>query len=138
MIKNTKLKKEIEGELKSVENRISWLGFILAATSILRGTFVLNHDGFFLSYVEPYLKSLPENLIGSLIIVAGIIKMAGVLLKYKPLKRYGIWALAAMWWFQFGLAVSYSFGTGYPHDSWIYTLCIASICIYEAKRGVFY
>lgn len=138
MMKNKKLVKEIEGELRKNENRFNVLGFILATTSIFKGTFILHHEGFFLNYVEPYLKNLPENLIGSLILIAGIIKLIGVVTRNKQLKRYGIWLLCFFWWFQFGLAFSYSFGTGYPHDSWIYTFCIASICIYEAKKGVFY
>lgn len=138
MTKNKELMNEIQGEISKGENRFSWLGFILSVISILHGHFIFTFDGYFLNNVEPYFQNLPEGIIGRLFFIGGIIKLIGVLLNNKPLKRYGIWALTGLWWMQFGLAWGYSFGTGYPNPTYIYMLGFAATSAYEARRGSFY
>ena len=140
MTRNQKLMEDLDRERSRVHkaDNYAWLGLILATISLLYGEFIVRVDGFFLQHTEPYFKWLPENFIGILLMAAGLIKLIGVLTRNKRLKRYGIWALCGLWWGMVGIAWGYSFGSGYPHPSWIYMLGYALICSYEARRGVFY
>lgn len=111
------------------------LGFVISLLSITYGEFVARVDGYFLAHTEPYLRGLPEDIIGWLLIVAGVIKLLAILAKNTKLKRFGIVSLSVIWSGLFAVSFLYSFGTGWPHPSWQFMLFVTAICIIESIQG---
>lgn len=112
-------------------------GFTIAAFSILYGEFILRVDGFLLSWTEPYFQVIPVTLIGILLIIAGAIKISGIILNNTFLRKIGIWSLSGVWSGLFVLALSFSFGTGYPHPSYLFNGLFFVICLRVSIRGNF-
>lgn len=130
---NRKLKQDLQ---KASNKRPSdFWGALIAVVSILYGEFIFRVDGFLIANAEPYLSKLPENTIGILLIIFGVLKLAGLGLQYKPLKKIGIWLLSGMWSGLFFVALTYSFGTGYPHPSYIFMGMIAIGCFRVSFKG---
>lgn len=130
---NRKLKKDLQ---KASNKRPSdFWGALIALVSILYGEFIFRVDGFLIANAEPYLSKLPENAIGILLMILGVLKLVGLGLQYKPLKKIGIWLLSGMWSGLFFVALTYSFGTGYPHPSYIFMGMIAIGCFRVSFKG---
>lgn len=130
---NRKLKQDLQ---KASNKRPSdFWGALIAFVSILYGEFIFRVDGFLIANAEPYLSKLPENTIGILLMILGVLKLAGLVLQYKPLKKIGIWLLSGMWSGLFFVALTYSFGTGYPHPSYIFMGMIAIGCFRVSFKG---
>lgn len=130
---NRKLKQDLQ---KASNKRPSdFWGALIAVVSILYGEFIFRVDGFLIANAEPYLSKLPENTIGILLMILGVLKLAGLVLQYKPLKKIGIWLLSGMWSGLFFVALTYSFGTGYPHPSYIFMGMIAIGCFRVSFKG---
>lgn len=113
------------------------LGLFIAVLSILYGEFTIRVDGYFISHVEPYLKGLPEDAIGGILLVLGVIKLIGIFARSYKWKRRGIIGLSAAWSGLFAIATTFSFGTGYPHPSWMFFLLTVGICLIESSKGDF-
>lgn len=111
------------------------LGFVVSLISILYGEFVVRVDGYFLAHTEPYLRGLPEDLIGIVLLVAGVIKLMGVLSNNHKWKRTGIVSLSIIWSGLSVIAATYSFGTGFPHPSWLFMAFVTTICVIESFQG---
>ena len=132
-VENTKLKKELK---KASNKRPSdFWGTLIAAVSILYGEFIFRVDGYLVANAEPYLSDLPENIIGILLIVIGLFKLLGLFLQYKPFKKMGIWLLSGIWSGLFFVALTYSFGTGYPHPTYVFIGMIAIGCFRVSLKG---
>lgn len=116
---------------------LHFYGFTIALFSILYGEFILRVDGFLLSWTEPYFQVIPVNLIGALLIVAGLIKINGIVFNNTFLRKIGIWSLSGVWCGLFVLALSFSFGTGYPHPSYLFNGLFFVICLRVSIRGNF-
>lgn len=130
---NRKLKQDLQ---KASNKRPSdFWGALIAVVSILYGEFIFRVDGFLIANAEPYLSKLPENTIGILLMIFGVLKLIGLGLQYKPLKKIGIWLLSGMWSGLFFVALTYSFGTGYPHPSYIFMGMIAIGCFRVSFKG---
>ena len=130
---NRKLKQELQ---KASNKRPSdFWGALIAFVSVLYGEFIFRVDGFLIANAEPYLSKLPENTIGILLMIFGVLKLAGLGLQYKPLKKIGIWLLSGTWSGLFFVALTYSFGTGYPHPSYIFMGMIAIGCFRVSLKG---
>lgn len=130
---NRKLKQDLQ---KASNKRPSdFWGALIAFVSVLYGEFIFRVDGFLIANAEPYLSKLPENTIGILLMIFGVLKLAGLGLQYKPLKKIGIWLLSGMWSGLFFVALTYSFGTGYPHPSYIFMGMIAIGCFRVSFKG---
>ena len=130
---NRKLKQDLQ---KASNKRPSdFWGALIAVVSVLYGEFIFRVDGFLIANAEPYLSKLPENTIGILLMILGVLKLAGLVLQYKPLKKIGIWLLSGMWSGLFFVALTYSFGTGYPHPSYIFMGMIAIGCFRVSLKG---
>lgn len=130
---NRKLKQDLQ---KASNKRPSdFWGALIAVVSILYGEFIFRVDGFLIANAEPYLSKLPENTIGILLMILGVLKLAGLVLQYKPLKKIGIWLLSGMWSGLFFVALTYSFGTGYPHPSYMFMGMIAIGCFRVSFKG---
>lgn len=131
--------KEILNDIAKL-NRKPWFafwGFLFAIGSVLYGEFIVRVDGYLLANTEPYFKMIPEDLIGWLMITAAVVKLAGVIINNGTLKRVGIISLSAMWSGIFVLATTYSFGTGYPHPSYIFMGIMMLGCFRIARKGDF-
>ena len=130
---NRKLKQDLQ---KASNKRPSdFWGALIAFVSVLYGEFIFRVDGFLIDNAEPYLSKLPENTIGILLMIFGVLKLTGLGLQYKPLKKIGIWLLSGMWSGLFFVALTYSFGTGYPHPSYIFMGMIAIGCFRVSFKG---
>ncbi|MFL2104117.1 hypothetical protein [Mycobacteroides abscessus] len=130
---NRKLKQDLEKA--SYKRPSDFWGTQIAVVSILYGEFIFRVDGFLIANAEPYLSQMPEDLIGIILVVLGILKSIGLFFQYRPLKKYSIWLLSGMWSGLFFVALTYSFGTGYPHPSYIFIGMIAVGCFRVSLKG---
>lgn len=125
-----------ELERNSAEPFQFW-GFLISLTSLFYGYFIINTPGFLLNHVEPYFQGIPEWVFGYGLLLFGMIKLTGVFTKNKRIRKTGIIALSAIWSALFILAFTYSFGTGYPHPSWIFSLSAVLTCWRISFKGDF-
>lgn len=128
-----KLLREIDRERRPFH----FWGFLIALTSSFYGHFILTNTGYLITHVEPQFKGVNERVIGILLILAGIIKVIGVITRHRLVRKIGIVSLSAIWSALFVLAVSYSFGTGYPNPSWIPALAALLTCWRISLKGEF-
>lgn len=129
---NKQLERDI---LKAKKRRPSFFGAALAVFSIMYGQFVIQVEGYLLTITEPYFHPLPSRLIGALLVLAGAIKLIGILTDYTPMRKIGIWALSGLWSGLFVLALTFSFGSGYPHSSYLFNGLILAVCLRVSLRG---
>ena len=129
---NKQLEKDI---LKAKKRRPSFFGAALAVFSILYGQFIIQVEGYFLTITETYFHLLPSRLIGALLVLAGSIKIIGILTDYTPMRKIGIWALSGLWSGLFVLALTFSFGSGYPNSSYLFNGLVLVICLRVSLRG---
>lgn len=130
---NRKLKQDLQ---KASNKRPSdFWGALIAIVSVLYGEFIYRVDGYLIANAEPYLSKLPENIIGAALMILGLLKITGLVLQYKPLKKVGIWLLSGIWSGLFFVALTYSFGTGYPHPSYLFMGMIAIGCFRVSLKG---
>lgn len=129
---NKQLEKDI---LKATKRNPSFFGSALAVFSILYGQFIVQVEGYLLTITEPYFHPLPSRLIGALLILAGAIKLTGILTHYTPMRKIGIWSLSGLWSGLFALALTFSFGSGYPHSSYLFNGLVLVICLRVSLRG---
>ena len=135
-MKDEQLMKEINQERKRKPPLAFW-GLLVALQTVMMGLFIINIDGYLTAHSEPYL-TLPENIIGLFAVVVGCIKIIGVLTNNKAMKRWGIWLLAAFWGGLFFISATYSFGSGYPHESYIYSFGLMAASWRISLKGDFY
>lgn len=138
LVRNVENKK-IKHDLNVARHRVRtpFWGTLISIVSILQGEFIVRVDGYLLNHSEPYLSNLPEDIIGWVLITFGAIKLLGLVFKKNQLKKYGIWGLSGIWTGLFLIALTYSFGTGFPHPSWITYMMVTFGCYNVSKRGDF-
>lgn len=129
---------EIKQVKREREKPVEVWGLIMAFYSILYGQFFIRHNGYLIAWAEPYMRFLPENWIGVMLILFGGIKIIGIVRKSKLQKRIGIWGLSAIWGGLMLVAFLFSFGTGYPSAQWIDKLLVVVICWRISLKGDFY
>lgn len=112
-----------------------FFGITIAILSALYGEFIVRVDGFLLSWTEPYFQDIPVDLIGVLLVMAGLIKIIGIILNNTSLRKIGIWSLSGIWSGLFVLALTFSFGTGYPHPSYLFNGLVFVVCLRVSIRG---
>lgn len=114
--------KQLMHDINKQRNRkpIAFWGLMIAIYSILYGDFIVQVESYLLAHSEPYFYKLPENVVGYIHLIAGIIKLIGVIFDYKPLKKIGIWMLSGVWSGLFILSFTFLFGTNYPNPSYIF------------------
>lgn len=134
-MRDIKLKKEMDEAINQKPNYF-W-SIAVSAFSFLYGTFIVRFDGYLLNYIEPQFRLLPVQILGSLLIIVSVIKIAGILSCNRYLKRFGIWGLSSTWSALFFFSVTYSFGTGYPDSGYLFNGFILVICLYISFKGDF-
>lgn len=117
------------------KRKARFYGITIAIFSILYGEFITRVDGFLLSWTEPYFQGIPVTLIGFLLIFAGALKLLGIIADHHTLRKLGIWSLSGVWSGLFVLALTFSFGTGYPHPSYLFNGLALIICLRVSIRG---
>lgn len=130
---NRKLKQDLQNA--SHKRPSDFWGALIAVVSILYGDFIFRVDGYLISNAEPYLSNMPENIIGVILVILGVFKLIGLIFQYRPLKKTGIWLLSGMWSGLFFVALTFSFGTGYPHPSYIFILPMMVGCFRVSLKG---
>lgn len=133
-----KLQEDIQKARNKRSKRPTWFwGLSIAILSIFYGEFILRVEGFLLGRVEPYFQQLPVQVIGILLIIAGLIKLFGILTNNLLLRKIGIWSLCGIWSGLFILAMTFSFGTGYPHQSYMFNGFVLAACFRVSYRGCY-
>ena len=130
--------KQLERDISNAKKRRpSFFGTTLAVFSIMYGQFIIQVEGYLITITEPYFHLLPSRLIGALLVLAGAIKLIGILTDYTPMRKIGIWALSGLWSGLFVLALTFSFGSGYPDSSYLFNGLILAVCLRVSLRGIY-
>ncbi|MFL2116263.1 hypothetical protein ACEN4P_01375 [Marinilactibacillus psychrotolerans] len=128
------IKKDIE-ELRCRKPSNS-LGYTISAFSIWYGIFNVQNDFYLLGRIEPYLQHIvPIPIIGYCLIVTGMLKFFGIITNNTLARKIGIWSLTGMWSGLFALALTFSFGTGYPHATYLFNGLALVICLMVSFKG---
>ncbi|MFL2132990.1 hypothetical protein [Desemzia sp. FAM 23990] len=130
---NRKLKQDLQNA--SSKRPSDFWGALIAGVSILYGEFIFRVDGYFINNAEPYLNKMPENVIGLMLVFLGCLKLVGLISHNRTLKKLGIWSLSGMWSGLFFVALTFSFGTGYPDPSYIFILPMMIGCFRVSLKG---
>lgn len=133
-MENQQLKRDIKS--KQREKELPFFNILIALVSILHGEFISRVDGYLAEYSEPYIDYLPEQFIGTVLIILGVMKLVSILSNNTQLKKYSIWGLSSIWTGLFFIALTYSFGSGYPNPSWYFYFLVVAGC-YHISRGDF-
>lgn len=120
---------------EKAKNPSDFWGSLIAVASIWYGIFVFLVDGYLIAHAEPYMARLPEDTIGIGLIILGIMKMIGLISHHKLLKKIAIWGLSGIWTGLFVIATAFSFGTGYPHPSYIFMAFLMISCFRVSFKG---
>lgn len=128
---------EEQKKQKKQTNKVRYLGTSVAITSILYGIYIIGYEGYFINLVQPYISTLPEDLIGAALLLAGFTKAIGIATGNAFLKRQSIYALSFLWGGLAAVAALYSFGIGYPSPSYIFTAKILADCLRISFKGDF-
>lgn len=131
-MENEQLKQDLKNRQKN--KRIPFFNVLIALVSIFHGEFISRVDGYLVEYSEPYIKYLPERFIGTALIILGVMKLVSILSDNEQLKKYSIWGLSSIWTGLFFIALTYSFGSGYPSPSWYFYFLVVAGC-YHISRG---
>lgn len=81
---------------------------------------------------------VPEWSLACLLIVAGVIKIIGIIKRDKKLMRAGIITLSAVWTGTFVIYTYFSFGVGYPSPFYLLIGFVVVVCYRVARKGDFY
>lgn len=129
----------IERQIKNVKKRkkARFWGRTIAIFSILYGSFTFYHNQYLQSVTEPYFRVMPTRTIGIALCIAGIIKLIGACNDNTLLRKIGIWTLSGLWSGLFIVALTYSFGSGYPSPNYLYVALPMFICFAVSLRGDF-
>lgn len=134
-MENKQLKRDIEIKQQEIRRETPFFNIMIALVSILHGEFITRVDGYLVEYSEPYIEYLPEQLVGVALIILGVMKLVSILSDNTQLKKYSIWGLSGIWTGLFFIALTYSFGSGYPSPSWYFYFFVVSGCWHISRRG---
>ena len=130
---NRKLKQDLQKA--SYKRPSDFWGALIAVVSILYGEFIFRVDGYLIANTEPYFQSLPVKVIGFALLLAGLTKLIGILTDNTLARKIGIWSLSGVWFALFVLAVTFSFGSGYPHPSYLFNFLAWASCLIVSFKG---
>lgn len=129
----------LDSDIKKFKNkRKSFWGVVVAITTIIYGIYFVKFEGYFASFLEPSMQFLPEIKIGVTMIVIGIAKLVGIVIKNNPLRAISLWIMSLMWGGLLFTSLAFSFGTGYPNTVWVHHLLMVVICLRTSLKGVDY
>lgn len=111
------------------------LGLLIAIVSIAYGEFTIRVNDYLIANTEPYFQSLPVKVIGFALLLSGLIKLIGILTDNTLARKIGIWSLSGVWFALFVLAVTFSFGSGYPHPSYLFNFLAWASCLIVSFKG---
>lgn len=129
-----KLKEDIE-ELRCRKPTNIW-GYIISIFSIWYGVFNILNGTYLLSRIEPYLQRIVSvDILAYCLVVFSTVKLLGIIFNNTLARKIGIWALTGMWSGLFVLALTFSFGTGYPHATYGFNALALVICLVVSFKG---
>ncbi|GEQ32148.1 hypothetical protein B795N_00300 [Marinilactibacillus psychrotolerans] len=128
------LKKDIE-ELRRRKPSNS-LGYLISIFSIWYGFFNIQNDFYLIGLIEPYLQHIVSiKFIGYCLVLFGMLKLIGIIKNNTLARKLGIWSLTGMWSGLFALALTFSFGTGYPHATYGFNALVLVLCLIVSFKG---
>lgn len=131
------VKKELKKQRENIEKKSYFWGYIVAVFSILQSGFLFIHTDYMADRFNAYLFGVNQNVFAIALLIAGVIKMAGLLLDETYSRQVGIVALCAIWGMLSVVALFYSFGIGYPSNAFLTNGLILVACLRVAYKGVF-
>lgn len=132
---NRELKKALVEGAKQKPGAL--LSVFVVLLSLGFGWFTYYYDGYLIANVEPYFSRVPEDLIGMSLVLFSVIKGLGVMTSRTVLKRIGILGMSATWTGILVLALTFSFGSGYPNPSYQFMGFVTAICFTISLKGDF-
>ena len=130
-----KVVRELRKEKKQVLYSSFW-AYTVSIFSMAHGLFLLLQIDFLTTPLQTYFFGINEDILGMVLIVAGLCKVAGILLSNNRLKQIGIVALSAVWGMLFYTSLFWSFGMGYPDDAFIDTAVMLVMSLRVSYKGV--
>lgn len=109
----------------------------LVLFSIAKGSFFIWHSTILFNFTEPYLKHLPTDMLGILLVCSASLLMIGVLIDKKRWRYFGIISLGGSWGALTFLAFTYHLGSGYPHSNFISYGFALLLTLIVAYKGVY-
>lgn len=130
-----KVAKQLQREKHDFIRSTFWSNTV-SIFSIIHGIFLIAQVDYLLVALDAYFFGVNEDIFGLLLIVAGVGKMVGVRLSIRPLKRISIVMLCTIWGMLAYTSLFWSFGIGYPSDSFIDAIFMVVACWRVAYKGV--
>lgn len=127
------LKKEQD---RSLKQDFFW-GKLISVVSITEGMFILFNKGYISDRLDEYLLGTDENVFGWLLVIFGVLKIIGMFIRNSKLRAVGIVGLSAVWGMLFMVSVLWSFGIGYPSNSFIFNGLMIALCLRVSFKGIF-
>lgn len=124
-----------EAELK--KSSFFW-GKVVSYFSIFHALFLLVQPDFILVPLDTYLLGINQRLIGGLLIVVAVTKLVGIYFDSDTLRVLGIIGLSGVWGVLFTLSLMWSFGIGYPSNTFLSAGFMLVAILRVAYKGVFY
>ena len=132
---------DIKVGLREEQNRSLKLDFfwgkLVSIASITEGMFILFSKEYISDRLDEYLLGADENIFGWLLVIFGVLKIMGILIHNSRLRASGIVGLSAVWGMLFMVSVLWSFGIGYPSNSFIFNGLMITLCLRVAFKGIF-
>lgn len=125
---NKQLRDDIENRKRKQERKTNkydtiahpfWNG-ALVIVSLLHGAFILRQPGYLISHSQIHFGDTTEIIIGLLLIVFSLTKLAGKAIENQKLWRISIMGLSFIWTGLFLVSFVYSFGIGRPNPAWYF------------------
>lgn len=132
---SNKVVRELRKEQEQILYSHFW-AYNVAIFSVAHGVFLLLQVDFLIVPLETYFFGVDEDILGAVLIIAGLCKIAGILLKNARLKQIGIVALSAVWGMLFYTSIFWSFGAGYPDSVFLDTAVMLAMCLRVSYKGV--
>lgn len=133
------MSKEIIDGLEATKQQAKsgyYLGVSVSVVSMLTGLFFVLNSGGLSVYFNPYVKEVPEDFIGLMLVFFGIMKLIGIVKGNNVIRRISIVALSFLWGGLFVVSTVYSFGIGFPSVSFIFAGKLAADCMRISTRGL--
>ena len=112
-------------------------GFSVAVLSLCYGGFLLIFGDYMNSLLSRLFEVIPDWPIALWLVVGAVIKLLGIRMGHKKLKRIGIVLLSAVWTAIAAVYIVFGFTTGYPNPTFLFLIFIVVVCYRVSKKGDF-
>lgn len=126
-----------QAEKKVQRGKFAVYGFGLALMSIIYGAYIHFNGGYLVNTIDARFNFITEDIVVFGTLLAGLIKIYGVLFNNGWAKRIGIIVLSFVWAVIFMLSSLWAIGAGYPSPNFIIYGFVLFICLRVSHKGDF-